>query len=154
MQIFPAFKESYNLWVVQAKYLLTLTSTTYRIIPYYLPNYKTTAKTIFKCRLKVSNNMQIYRLCLLLSDSIGYYLICFTKGIFYPYRYSKPLCIPFCRALETLPQASGLDMSVVTDLRSLLHTLSPELKNEVRKLEKVSLKLFLSSIYFRNLSTY
>ena len=32
-------------------------------------------------------------------------------------------------------------MSVVTDLGSLLHTLSPELKNEVRKLEKVSLKL-------------
>ena len=35
----------------------------------------------------------------------------------------------------------SLDMSVVTDLGSLLHTLSPELKNEVRKLEKVSLKL-------------
>ena len=32
-------------------------------------------------------------------------------------------------------------MFVVTDLGSLLHTLSPELKNEVRKLEKVSLKL-------------
>ena len=30
---------------------------------------------------------------------------------------------------------------MVTDLGSLLHTLSPELKNEVRKLEKVSLKL-------------
>ena len=32
-------------------------------------------------------------------------------------------------------------MSVVTDLGSLLHALSPELKNEVRELEKVSLKL-------------
>ena len=35
----------------------------------------------------------------------------------------------------------SLDMSVVTDLGSLLHALSPEQKNEFRKLEKVSLKL-------------
>ena len=35
----------------------------------------------------------------------------------------------------------SLDMSVVTDLGSLLHALSPELKNEVQKLEKASLKL-------------
>ena len=35
-------------------------------------------------------------------------------------------------------------LSMVTDLGSLLHTLPSELKNEVRKLEKVSLKLVKS----------
>ena len=34
---------------------VNVTSTTYnRIIPYYLPNYKTTAKTIFKCRSRTT----------------------------------------------------------------------------------------------------
>ena len=37
-----------------------------------------------------------------------------------------------------------MSSSVVTDLGSLLHTLPPELKHEVRKLEKVSVKLVKS----------